>query len=86
MRTKKTKIIIALIILLSLLTLPAVKSFSQKTVTAPDWSNLSFAAHEGTLNFFDHRTGKIYVFAEGSGQLRYIWKLQGLGRDLVLIR
>ena len=76
MRTKKTKIIIALIILLSLLTL----------VTAPDWSNLSFAAHEGTLNFFDHRTGKIYVFAEGSGQLRYIWKLQGLGRDLVLIR
>lgn len=46
------------------------------------WAHLTFTSHRHSLKFFDHRTGKLYVYGEADGKLDRIWILTRLGENL----
>lgn len=54
--------------------------FSQGT---GDFSSVSFAADGSFLKFFDHDSGKIYVYSSKNGDLINTWILGELGEDLI---
>jgi len=47
------------------------------------WDNISFSTNAGSVKFFDHVTGKVYVYALGTGKNILTWKLDVLGKNLI---
>jgi len=74
----------------ALLVFVIMKGFSfsqnqeQMLVEEPDkWGHLTFAVQASAIKFFDHKTGKIYVYSAGLGKYVRAWKLEELGKNLV---
>ena len=57
-------------------------SFPAHSGEEPKWNHVTFTTHSSTLKFFDHTTGKIYVYDESDGRLRGEWVLEELGINL----
>ena len=49
---------------------------------ADSWSKVSFAASGTDLKFFDHTTGKIYIYSEIDGKLYGSYQLTELGQNM----
>ena len=73
MKTKKIKFFVFFIVFLVTAGLIAFRSFSQGK---NDWNNLSFATHRNSIKFFDHASGKIYMYSESDGKLSEICMLE----------
>jgi hypothetical protein len=46
-----------------------------------DFSQVSFSSSASTLNFFDHSSGTVYIYAS-NGRLRDVWVIDELGNRL----
>lgn len=56
--------------------------FNTFSTEEKDWSNITFSSSRNVMNFFDHSTGKIYLYTEFEGKLEKVWILDELGEDL----
>ncbi len=80
------------VVLATVLLLIGVSLFSRREQAAArepqqciiKWRNVSLAAHQYGMRFFDHSSGKIYEYSE-SGELYGVWILEELGKNLVKV-
>ncbi len=83
MKTKKYNLFLLIsifsIVLIIVITIINFPVFSREKA---DWNHISFTAHRKALKFFDHETGKIYVYKETTGKIAKIWELEKLGKNL----
>ena len=47
-----------------------------------DFTNVSFTTSTGIIKFFDHSTGKIYIYSDSKGQVIRMWQVEELGESL----
>lgn len=76
------KHVIFFLLIIGVIALVSVVSSPASSRGKSDWGHVTFATHNGKLKFFDHGTGKIFVYSEGSGKISRIWQLEELGKDL----
>lgn len=68
--------------ILGIIVLIGLIAFPLSTTGRSRWDGLAFSGHKNALKFFDHETGRIYVYDEKRGKLNKVWQLEGLGKDL----
>lgn len=74
------RLLVILLIVISIVF--GTKIFSSFSQVSTDWSTVTFATHRNAYKFFDHSTGKLYVYSDIDGRLDSIWALEELGKDL----
>jgi hypothetical protein len=80
---KTSGFILLFFMFISVLAVKTLYSSSQETSL---WGNITFTTYRYAFKFFDHNTGKIYVYAQDDGRLEQVWLLEELGKDLKKLR
>ena len=76
------KHVIFFLLIIGVITLVSIVSSPASSRGKSGWGHVTFTTHKGKLKFFDHGTGKIFVYSEGNGKINRVWHLEELGKDL----
>lgn len=75
----KVNLFLLLFILAGLFAIAGIHAFSQDLA---DFKNISVVSDTDFFQFFNHDTGKLYVYSKTDGRLRAVWGLKRLGGNL----